>query len=654
MLLITVLALAAAACTATPGTIGTGSTTTTTIGLRPRPGLATQLVPFDRCDALLDWIIGNAIDHVGPYGFDSWGGWWPGGDRLFATTTMAGAEAVADDAASGAPSITSTNLQEAGVDEPDLVKTDGDRIVVVSGQRIHLLTIDGGNLELRSTIDLPVWSDHVFLVGDRVTVVATQWGGVIPLGVDAVESDIAPFPQLPTTTIVEIDISDITQPVVARTLEMDGRYVSSRLVDGAVRIVLSSGPTGFAWVYPEGSGLRAERAAEQANRQLILDSTVDNWLPYYILSDGDGGVIAEGTAVDCSRVSHPEEFSGLTALSLITLTPEGLDIADATAVFADGETVYSSTDAAYVATTAWTDPERIGSGGGGSGDDGVTTQIHRFALSPLSADYTGSGEVDGYLLSQWSMSEHDGHLRVATTSQPAWWGDDGSSASAVTVLEVEPDALIPVGSVGDLGKGERIYAVRFIEDTGYVVTFRQVDPLYVIDLSDPEAPSLTGELKIPGYSAYLHPVGDGLLLGVGQDAEEDGGTVGAQVSLFDVTDPGDPQRTDNHTVKDAWSEVEADHHAFLFDPAHRIAVVPLQQWWIDDVRGGRNGSVALILRVDASGISEVGAVDHGEAKDWAPPIRRSMVIGDVLVTVSDAGVMTSDLADLAELDHIEF
>lgn len=636
-------AIAAAAIVLAACTAGTGATPTPTIPIRPRPGVATQLVPFDRCEAVIDWIVGNAVDLVGPYGFEGWAGTFFWRD---ATTTMAAAEDASVGGAS--PPITSTNLQEAGVDEADLVKTDGNRIVVVSGQRLHVLTIDGGDLVLHGSIDLPVWSEQLYLAGDRVTAIASAWN-FVPLGMpEMIDGDIAPFPQQPKTTVVEVDISDPAEPTLLRTLEMDGRPVSSRLVDGAIRLVVSSGPTGFAWVMPEGSGLRAEREAEQANRRLVLDSTIDNWLPYYVLSDGAGTVLGEGTVTDCSRVSRPEDFSGLTALSLVTLSPEGLDIADATSVFADGDIVYASEQAAYVATTSWDDLVAE------DGND-AATEIHRFSLTDRSAAYTGSGEVNGYLLNQFAMSEFEGHLRVASTSQPAWWGNGGDSESAVTVLRIDDTALTPVGSISGLGEGERIYSVRFIADTGYVVTFRQVDPLYVIDLSDPTAPRTAGELKIPGYSAYLHPIGEGTLLGVGQDADEDGRTVGAQVSLFDVADPASPQRIDQHLVKDAWSEVEADHHAFLFDAAHGIAVVPLQRWWMDDgTPSGEPQSVALVLSVNGSSIDEIGAVDHGGGMEWAPPIRRSLVIGDVLVTVSEAGVMSSAIADLAELDHVEF
>lgn len=221
----------------------------------------------------------------------------------------------------------------------------------------------------------------------------------------------------------------------------------------------------------------------------------------------------------------------------------------------------------------------------------------------------------------------------------------------MTVLRDNGDELETIGSVDGLGRGERIYAVRFIEDRGYVVTFRQVDPLYVIDLSDPRRPTVEGELKIHGYSAYLHPVSDDLLLGVGQDADHNGRVTGLQASLFDVADPQQPERTDQFTMGDANSELEWDHHAFLFNPADGLTVIPFQRW---DDKGARAG--ALVLEVTAAGIREIGIVSHNTKanRGWEMPVRRSLLIDGRLVTVSEAGVMMSAADTLDTLDWVEF
>jgi uncharacterized secreted protein with C-terminal beta-propeller domain len=253
------------------------------------------------------------------------------------------------------------------------------------------------------------------------------------------------------------------------------------------------------------------------------------------------------------------------------------------------------------------------------------------------------------MLSQWSMSEQDGLLRVASTTAPA--ADPVAdrapqSESFVTVLAPDGDRLSRVGRVGGLGRGEHVYAVRFAGDVGYVVTFRQVDPLYVLDLADPTAPRVAGELKIPGYSAYLHPVGPGLLLGVGRAATPDGVTGGVQASLFDVSDPTAPVRLDRESFGGgASSEVEYDHHAFSWFAGERLAVLP-----IDSYAGLRASHLAVGLRVTAGSADPLGRVArlHGGTAQGSA-IRRTVLLGGRLYALAANGVDAYDPTTLAPL-----
>jgi len=634
-----------------------GSNPTTTVVRTSGPSAAGALLTFDACDDLLDWTIGHALDRVGPYGLDGYGA-YPVYDEVFADAAGALEQSIAPRsptttaAASGDGKVLGTNLQEVGVDEPDLVKTDGKHIVAVSGTTLFVVSIDGDRLKLRGSIDLGFWTQDLFLDRNRVIAIANGGFDSMPFAEDAVggESGVVAMPT-PVVSVVEIDISDSNDPELSRTLRIDGRYVSSRMVDGAVRLIVSAGYNGFAWVYPEGGGLRAEREAEGRNREIIENSTVENWLPYYMVTDHEGRdrITEEGTLLACNRTNHPDEFSGFNTLSLVTLGADDLTVVDATGVFADGDIVYSSGNATYVATSRWVDPIVFEQG---ERPAGTATMIHKFALSDQGADYRASGAVPGYMLSQWSMSEYDGYLRVASTDTPEWW-DGPESESMVTVLSTTGDKLRTVGSVDGLGRGERIYSVRFFGDLGYVVTFRQVDPLYVIDLSNPERPKVRGELKIPGYSAYLHPVGDDALLGVGQDADLDGRVLGLQASLFDISDPDDPARIDRYTMENGHSEAEWDHHAFLHDPLTGLTVFPYERW--DDAKAGLSPTGALVLRVTEDGIRETGAVSHDpDGSKWWMPIRRSLLINGNLVTVSEAGVMVSDSDTLETLDWVAF
>ncbi len=295
-------------------------------------------------------------------------------------------------------------------------------------------------------------------------------------------------PSTPITDLIEVDISNIEKPKVERIMRIDGSKVSARLVDGTVRLVVSSLPTGLEFTYPQTNGLKAERDAEEHNRQVVLDSTIDNWVPYYILEDASGNVLSEGQLLDCSNAHHPEEFSGVEMLSVVTIDMGGtMGITDAVGVLAAGDIVYASTDAMYIASDAWHNWSRMADDATADAISKHTTDIHKFDISdPNSTRYVATGRVDGFMLSQWSMSEYEGNLRVATTSSPDWWGNTSNeSESSVTVLTEDNGELVQLGRVSGLGKGERIYSVRFIDDVGYVVTFRQTDPLYTIDLSDP-------------------------------------------------------------------------------------------------------------------------------------------------------------------------
>ena len=265
------------------------------------------------------------------------------------------------------------------------------------------------------------------------------------------------------------------------------------------------------------------------------------------------------------------------------------------------------------------------------------------------------------MLNQWSVSEHNGDLRVATTTG-GWW-DQTSGESYVTVLREDDGELRQIGQVDGLGKGEQIYAVRYMGDVGYVVTFRQTDPLYTIDLADPTNPTVMGELKILGYSAYLHPLDDNLLLGIGQDATEEGRTLGTQVSVFDISDLANPTRLHNWTLKHGFSEVEYDHRAFLHWAPTGLTMLPVQTWeWDEKTRTESYFAGAQALTVDREkGISLIGTVSHQPDKPdgqedwyWMASIRRSIVIGDTVYTVSDAGIEASDIDTLEEISFIRF
>ncbi len=648
-----------------------------------------ELEPFTACDELLDYVQSHALEQVGPYGLH-------GGHVVYgamateaeeatdgmggADTTQAGSAertAAAVPQAEGEQSFSGTNVQERGVDEPDIVKTDGRRLFTVIGRELHAFDVTSATPTRLGSLRLDQeWGNELLLDGDRLLVLATAHldggfpGRPIPMVDDVAGSRMIAPMGTPTTVLTMVDVSDPAAMRETDTLTLDGSYLSARLVEGTARVVVRAEPTGLPFVFPEGGGLRAEEEATERNREIIRQSTPENWLPFYIHTDATGQR-TDGTLLDCDDVHHPQEFAGLGTVNVLSiplgggLLPEG-----ATAVLASGETISASTDRLYVATNRWFDPATIRPE---SPDEDFSTDIHAFDITEPSARYVGSGTVPGHLLNQFAMSEHGGFLRVASTLGSPWGGDVDRSESRVTVLAEGEQALEEVGAVDGLGLDERIYAVRFLGDIGYVVTFRQIDPLYTIDLSDPTSPTVRGELKIPGYSAYLHPIGEDLVLGVGQDATEEGRPLGAQLSLFDVSNLEAPQRIATHALGEptdgtfapgAWepamTPVEYDHRAFLFWPPTNTAFVPYQQGRYDEAtqRYEARSEVAAVI-VDRAGFTERGRVSHlaQVAPDgpgtprydelaWRATVHRSVVVGETLLTVSELGVLASDLGDL--------
>ncbi|MCA9654676.1 MAG: beta-propeller domain-containing protein [Myxococcales bacterium] len=648
------------------------------------------LVHFASCEDLLDYARYQAMEQVGPYGFEGEYGWGglegeDGGGIDVPAGGDEGGDTAGGDPNGDVPDYSGTNVQELGVDEPDIVKTDGTRIIALAQGKLHYVDVsaEGGPAKVSELAILAAEDDYywyegseMLLHGDRVLVMVRRNGWELPAHV----RDAFGIGEDEYRSVVELVEVDVSNPAAMRrvsSLYVEGSYVSGRLHDDVARVVLTTQVESLPFKYPwdfldendivvdEWSGgwdeiayARAEAEAEAYNRRLVRDTELGDWVPAYVLEQHDSGDLQTGTLVECQRMMRPGTFSGLSTLSVLTIDMgQVLGLGDAVGLFSEGETVYASASNLYVATRPFM-KEGEEAAFGEDPEFHFSSYVHKFDISSDDAAYyQASGEVPGYLLSQWAMSELDGDLRVASTE----WGWSDLSESYVTVLRQDGESLEVVGQVGGLGRGEQIYAVRFIDDTGYVVTFRQIDPLYTVDLRDPTAPAVVGELKIEGYSAYLHPVGEDLLLGIGRDGTSEGQVLGTQVSLFDVSDPANPRALYQESFGE-WSssEVEFDHHAFLWWGPQNLAVLPVTSWGFDEETGNEEYfSGALAYRIDPeSGISLVGTIEHSPegAEDWwyGNDIRRSMVIGEDLFTMSADGILRSNLGDLAADGWVAF
>lgn len=611
--------------------------------------------------------------------------------------------------AAGAPSATSggsgsystTNNQEPGVDEPDTVKTDGSTIFAVSANKLYAVGVAGARPRLVGSLDLGAagYGSELLLRGSHLIVISgpggiAPGGPILPGGAARVAPGggarvasgggarvapgggamVAPSPYYygGRTTLTEVDVSDPAAMKVVRTITIDGTFVDGRETGGTARLVISSAPAVL-----ELPALRGRPAGY-----------VPRWRFHSLLSHRR----FSRPVARCSQIAHPAVFSGLGMVTIFTIDVDrGLWATTTDALMADAQLVYGSPTSLYLATEKWIDPATPVS----QLPSQQTTQIDRFdATAPDSTTFVASGEVPGYLLNQYSMSEWHGYLRVASTSTPDWWGGavpQAPSQSYVTVLATNGSRLTPVGQLSGLGTGQKIYSVRFVGDSGYVVTFRQVDPLYTLDLSDPTAPRVAGQLELQGYSSYLHPIGNGLLLGVGQDVGASNEPSGSQLELFDVSDPTAPRLLQKTTLGvGSASQVNYDHHAFLFWPPTGLAVLPVQIYpayvgppapapapsststTAATGAGGGSGQAsggttspsgttstqeftgAIGFHVDHSGIRELGRVSHPPINGYVPPITRSLVVGDRLYTVSDEGILAASLDTLAPQTFVAF
>ncbi len=632
--LLVAFALVGAACTTSDDDAApddpTGSSSTGTdpgdIATLPLPDfeLIARLEPLDSCDALLEHLQTTAASAVSAYGFGNNGGGpffgpMPVDEMMIedgdvaaeestraATNAPALAQSEGDAGAdTGGDDFSGTNIQEAGVDEPDVVKTDGERIVTVVDGTLRVFDVE--DRSLLGSVGLPGWSHQLFLTGDRAWVIAGG-GGMIVDTLPAEDSEF--YPGGDTTTIIEVDLADPASPTVANEVEVEGSFLNARLVGDTAHVVVRSQPLGFSFVQPTGPD--SVDAAIEANQKILANSSLEQWLPR-AATRSDSGDPTERDLIDCSRVLAPSQFSGFGMLNVIDVNVDSPLATTTTSVLGDGSTVYASTDGLYIAGTRWVGPVPFEE----AAEDGETqsrldqlseqysTDLHKFDISDGSTSYVASGQVLGSPLNQFAMSEADGVLRIATTAGAPWSDGADQSESFLTTFRVEGDQLVQVGQVGDMGRGETIRSVRYVGDTAYVVTFEQTDPFYTVDLSDPANPEVMGELKILGYSGYLHPVGDDLILGVGQDATEDGATTGAKVTLFDVSDPANPVDVANWTDDGATADVEWDHRAFLYWEPESLALLPLSDW-----QSGFFGAVGF--DIGTGSVSERGRITNSQ------------------------------------------
>ncbi|HZK39801.1 MAG TPA: beta-propeller domain-containing protein, partial [Clostridia bacterium] len=576
-----------------------------------------------------------------------------------------------------------TNVQVKGIDEPDVMKNDGRYLYTVSnGTEVNIYSLlPADKMKLASTIQFGNSAaqnedvNSLFVKGDLMVVFSqlnqySAYGqtttqqveakegesisGYTPVedgnegqespaseggdGVDPIadqeapdaQIDIAPAPDdyrayLSDSSIsvcTVYDISNRQAPKEIKRFSQDGSFISARLL-GSELYVLSSYEV-----------------------SLYTDAKLDDICIPMVGVDGESQPIP---VRDISITENPEP----SYLVVCGINLDDLDAAtDKKAVLGGGAEAYCTPDSLFASRTVYTSSGLIN-------NSDYFTEIYRFAIGGGKVEYENSGKVAGHVLNQFSMDEHKGYFRIATTQ-----GDWEKSSSNVFVLNKE---LEIVGKVENIAPKERIFAVRFMGDAAYVVTFEQTDPLFVLNLSDPKAPKITGELKIPGFSTYLHPVTDTLLFGIGQNGDENGTLPGIKLSLFDVSDPAKPKEVDKLIIQgNSSSEAMNNHKAFMVYPEKGIYGIPVLRYnpyvydkenpeTDDSVTSGSliGGSEYILSSFETFTLQSgkivpvmsykenIGRVDGSY---YSGGITRGTYVGDTIYTLSGAALTSFDRA----------
>lgn len=548
---------------------------------------------------------------------------------------------------SDAPQVTGTNLQEAGVDEADLIKSDGTHTYAIIGNKVKIGRIwplsDFGEV---STIEPKAPPRGLYLFGSRLVVVS-----------QAVDSKVF---------VQAFDVTDPKSPVLVEETEYAGTIIDSRMLSSILYLVVTSTLNLPQLDQPIGWEILSDcqnAGGPTPKLEEALGKMREDGLEMIEAIDvGDILPVSDASDEFCRNTYRNEVGLGSNLVTIVSNDiSEKKGATGTSTIMGDGGHVYVSREGLYVASPY--------------ADDEISdaTIIHRFNLGGLPS-YFGSRAIYGHLMdnmyvgargssrfsmAQFAMSEDDGFLRVATTKGHEW---TGSSENFVTILDVNSSAMEVVGEVGNMGRGERIYAVRFIGKKGYVVTFKKVDPLYVLDLAEPTFPKIAGELKTPGFSTYLHPLDDGHLIGLGFNADDQGSfawTQGLKVSVFDVGNPVRPSEVGNLLLgtRGSYSAAIEEHHAFTFDPERMLLALP-----VDIYDGGGGGSDAgsfqysgvVLVKIDPEEVPfEIGHVvidntgqDYGQ---WKPAtVLRTVIVGNEM----EAGLITLTLSGL-QLNRID-
>ncbi len=597
------------------------------------------------------------------------------GDKLVRVTSVQ-SFAKKSVAAEASRDYSETNIQVEGVDEADLIKTDGDYIYTIAkGNLIIVKAYPADDAKILSTIGLNRFIPHeLFIHNERLLLFGySNYNFDKPTPKMGEEIKEIPSPRYPryvgVVSVKLYDISNKENPKLLRAVDFEGNYLTSRKIGSDVYLAVNSYP-----YYYDKDNLSWEdivplyREDNSDNQELENYQELKNFKP-----------IAKSTEIGYIEPIHANNFITIASISM---TDENKDI-EKEVIVGNGQNVYSSLKNIYIAQTSWPRYNLLVELLEDFSEKTVVTKtvVTKLALDKGKIKFLGTGEVKGHILNQFSMDEFDNHFRIATTIGEVW-DKNKKSSNNVYVLD---ETLKVVGSLEDLAPGEKIYSVRFMGKKGYVVTFKKVDPLFVIDLSEHEKPYVLGKLKIPGYSDYLHPYDETHIIGIGKEtaeAEEElkqqreldfAWYQGVKMAIFDVSDVTNPIEMHKVVIGDRGTDspVLRDHKAFLFDKDKNLLVIPIT---LAEIKGERTSATqygeftfqgAYVYDINlGDGFNLKGRITHYDSDDvfkksgyyfeGDSSIKRNLYIEEVLYTLSDNRLQLNDLDNLERLKALDF
>ncbi len=613
-------------------------------------------------------------------------------DGAIMQNTAAPEAALASDSDSGSNAVdySQTNVQVQGVDEADTVKTDGEYIY--NNKVIVAKAYPAEEMQVVATLsyDQEMYPVEMYVDTKHLTVILNKgyshWREVYPTDSDTGvpdQKDRLPVPPFEySVKVLVYDLSDRTNLEQIREIEIDGAYISSRKIDNNLYLVNN----------------------KYIQIHLLRDHPEELLTPAYRDSTDGGEIKRIGYKEICYFPGSPE--ANYLIVAGINLDNPADQKTEVKTYLGSGQSIYSSLENLFVAVPEYKYeqvqplPEPVVNTPEGNLSRPAIlpipveekTSIYKFSLQDGDTQYLGKGSVPGRILNQFSMDEHKGYFRIATTEQEY----TASEVQMTNNLFILDQGMNVTGKIENIAPGERIYAARFLGDRGYMVTFKTVDPLFVLDLKEPQNPRVLGELKIPGYSNYLHPYDENHIIGFGKEALEveephwsgQGTTknayyLGMKIALFDVSDVNNPQEKFKIEIGDRGtdSELFGNHKALLFNKEKGLMAFPVTVCERDPATTDKNDYLvkkdprlayglpvfqgALVYSLSTNkGFEFKGMITHhpsGKIADlqrksqynYNREVSRILYIGDILYTISNGYLKANDLMTLAEKGGIQ-